>query len=213
MLQRFGEILVILRESREPRMTQEKLIEELGARGHEFSRSFVANIETHRTKPSPEFLKGCEQIFGLPEGSLLRLSILHHIETWCHDNGVTVRHALDLAEGAQRVSYFLQRPQRSGMLAAVLERIKEMPGKFKDAASTLDRNEALLYAANMAMTILEGKEEWRQLPSERQRRSIMLSFCGGKVAFFGASLRQLVANYGYDQNYSGIRIAKSCYSN
>jgi len=177
MLRNFGWVLVMLRESQEPRMTQDKLIEELEALGFRnknnlpYGRSFIANIETDRSKPSPELLRGFERIFKLPEGSLLRFGFLDYAWMWCEKNKISVRRGIDLLESAHRISPFLQK--RRGAEKILLERMRQSPGRITEG-------------------VRERQED--QFVSEGPIRDIMSNFSWAKVAYILALSGRLLYN-------------------
>jgi len=178
MLRHFGWVLVMLRESCQPRMTQHALVEKLemlgvlNKHGLPYSRSFIANIETDRSKPSPELLRGFERIFNLPEGAMLRFGLLDYTFRWCETNKISVRRGIDLLESAHRISPFLQK--RRGAETTILQRIKQAPGRVTEGVR--DRQED-------------------QFVTEGPIRGIMSNFRASKYAFFNGSLCQKACDY------------------
>ena len=95
-----------LRQYRESaRLQQEELEKALEKHGYKFSRGYISLVECARTAPSFEFLRGCELVYGLDWGELIREWIFHIAETKGEPKHMTVWqfHKL-LGESLQRLT-------------------------------------------------------------------------------------------------------------
>ena len=82
----------VLKQYREKaRMQQEELEKALEKHNYRYTRGYISLCETGRSMPSLDFLRGCELVYGLPWGELIRLwahhiakskGERHHITAW-----------------------------------------------------------------------------------------------------------------------------------
>ncbi len=66
----------------------------------DFSRDYVAGVESGGTIPSPKFLRACEMTFNVRRGSLMKFRILRHAELFCRRNDVYIIEYIDLLREA-----------------------------------------------------------------------------------------------------------------
>ena len=79
-----------LRHQREKaQMNQEELEKALQKHSYKFSRGYISLIETGRSLPSFDFLRGCELVYGLDWGDLLQECIGYVAESRFESKHIT----------------------------------------------------------------------------------------------------------------------------